>query len=122
MLLEGSNASTVLTWVRPDLDKHLNQIQAQIEHLAQSKIIGDGVENTAEHLLQLKFTFEALVLNGATLVVEEMITVCEELKQQKVRDRKKCVWHNVVRHRGTTLLPGPHAGRQSLPADFVSSF
>jgi chemosensory pili system protein ChpA (sensor histidine kinase/response regulator) len=89
MLLEGSNASTVLTWVRPDLDKHLNQIQAQIEHLAQSKIIGDGVENTAEHLLQLKFTFEALVLNGATLVVEEMITVCEELKQQKVRDRKK---------------------------------
>ena len=26
MLLEGSNASTVLTWVRPDLDKHLNAV------------------------------------------------------------------------------------------------
>jgi chemosensory pili system protein ChpA (sensor histidine kinase/response regulator) len=89
MLIEGSNASTVLTWVRPDLDKHLNQVRAQIEHLAQSTIVGDGVEHTAEHLLQLKFTFEALVLQGATLVVEEMVTVCEELKQDNVRDRRK---------------------------------
>ena len=36
MLLEGSNVSTVLTWVRPDLDKHLNQIRTQIEHIANS--------------------------------------------------------------------------------------
>jgi chemosensory pili system protein ChpA (sensor histidine kinase/response regulator) len=89
MLLEGSNASTVLTWVRPDLDKHLTQIRTQIEHIANSPHIGDAVENTAEHLTQLKYTFEALVLQGATLVVEEMITLCDELGRQNVRDRKK---------------------------------
>ncbi len=89
MLLEGSNASTVLTWVRPDLDKHLGLIRAQLEHLGQSHIIGDGIENTANHLEQLKFTFEALVLQGATLVVEEMMVVCEQLKKNKVRDRSK---------------------------------
>lgn len=89
MLLEGSNASTALTWVRPDLDKHLNQVRSQIEHIARSAIVGGGVESTAEHLVQLKFTFEALVLQGATLVVEEMITVCDELQNNTVRDREK---------------------------------
>lgn len=89
MLIEGSNASTVLTWVRPDLDKYLNQVRSQIEHLAESNIIGDGIENMADHLLQLKFTFEALVLQGATLVVEEMIALSEELKEHNVRDTRK---------------------------------
>ena len=89
MLLEGSNASTVLTWVRPDLDKHLNQVRTQIEHIANSTYIGDSVETTAEHLTQLKYTFEALVLQGATLVVEEMITLCNELSRHNVRDRQQ---------------------------------
>ena len=89
MLLEGSNVSTVLTWVRPDLDKHLNQIRTQIEHIANSAHIGDAIETTAEHLLQLKFTFEALMLQGATLVIEEMITVCNELSDHNIRDRQK---------------------------------
>jgi len=89
MLLEGSNVSTVLTWVRPDLDKHMNQIRSQIEHIANAAYIGDSVETTAEHLLQLKFTFEALMLKGATLVAEEMITVCDELQKSNIRDRRK---------------------------------
>jgi chemosensory pili system protein ChpA (sensor histidine kinase/response regulator) len=89
MLLQGSNVSTVLTWVRPDLDKHLTQIRTQIEHIANSAHIGDAIENTSEHLLQLKYTFEALMLQGATLVVEEMIKVCDELSQQNIRDRQK---------------------------------
>ncbi len=89
MLLEGSNVSTVLTWVRPDLDKHLNQIRTQIESIASAAHIGDAVENTAKHLLQLKFTFEALMLKGATLVAEEMIAVCDELMQYNIRDRRK---------------------------------
>ena len=89
MLQEGSNASTALTWVRPDLDKHLNQVRSQIEHIARSAIVGGGVESTSEHLVQLKFTFEALVLQGATLVVEEMITVCDGLQNNTIRDREK---------------------------------
>jgi len=89
MLLEGSNASTVLTWVRPDLDKHLNQIRSQIEHIASSTHLGDAVENTAERLLQLRCTFELLMLQGATMVVEEMIKVCDELKGSNIRDRQK---------------------------------
>ena len=89
MLLDGSNVSTVLTWVRPDLDKHLTQIRTQIEHIANSPHLGDAVESTAEHLVQLKYTFEALMLQGAMLVVEEMITVCDELQQSNIRDRQK---------------------------------
>jgi len=89
MLVGGSNASTVLSWVRPDLDKHLDQIRTQIEHIAGTAHIGEGVDNTTRHLTQLKFTFEALVLQGATLVVEEMITLCNEIKSQNVRDKKK---------------------------------
>jgi chemosensory pili system protein ChpA (sensor histidine kinase/response regulator) len=89
MLLEGSNVSTALTWVRPDLDKHLDQIRTKIEHIASSAHIGDGIERTSEHLVQLKYTFEALVLQGATLVVDEMITVCDELLRCSVRDRQK---------------------------------
>jgi len=89
MLLDGSNASTVLTWVRPDLDKHLDQIRTQLEHIASSTYIGDAVDNTAEHLTQLKYTFEALVMQGATMVVEEMITLCDELTRHNVRDRQQ---------------------------------
>jgi len=89
MLLDGSNVSTVLNWVRPDLDKHLDQIRNQIEHIAGSTHIDDGIETTATHLTQLKYTFEALVLQGATLVVDEMITVCSELKRNNVRDNQK---------------------------------
>ena len=92
MLLEGSNVSTVLTWVRPDLDKHLNQIRTQVEHIANTANTansGDAVKNTAEHLLQLKYTFEALMLQGATLVMEEMITVCDELRDCNVREPQK---------------------------------
>ena len=91
MLLQGSNASTVLTWVRPDLDKHLNQIRTQIEHIASSDNVGAGVSNAADNLTQLKYTFEALVLQGATLVVEEMISVCDELKRSNINDRDKAV-------------------------------
>ena len=89
MLQQGSNASTVLTWVRPDLDKHLTQIRTQIEHIAGSTHVGDGIASTADNLTQLKYTFEALVLQGATLVVEEMITVCEELSRFNIKDRDK---------------------------------
>ncbi len=89
MLLDASNVSTTLTWVRPDLDKHLTQIRTQLEHIASSAYIGDALENTTEHLIQLKYTFEALVLQGATLVVEEMITVCDELQRHNIRDRQK---------------------------------
>ena len=86
MLLEGSNASTALTWVRPDLDKHLNQIRTQIEDIANSNHPGDGVANAARNLSQLKYTFEALVLQGATLVIDEMIALCDALKRETVRD------------------------------------
>ncbi len=89
MLLQGSNASTALTWVRPDLDKHLTQIRNQIEHIASSAHIGDGVANAANNLTQLKYTFETLVLKGATLVVEEMITVCDELKHARIKNPEK---------------------------------
>jgi len=88
MLQQVSNASTVLTWVRPDLDKHLEQIRTQIDHIANSQHIGDGVKNTSGHLRQLRYTFEALMLQGATLVFEEMIRVCDELERFNIHDRQ----------------------------------
>lgn len=91
MLLAESNASTVLTWVRPDLDKHLDQIRLQFEHIADSKYSGGEVANAASNLTQLKYTFEALVLRGATLVAEEMITLCDALERDNVRDPEKAI-------------------------------
>ena len=89
MLLQESNASTMLTWVRPDLDKHLSQIRTQIEHIASISNVGDGVVGTTENLTQLKFTFEALVLHGACKLVGEMITLCNRLRTGSVRDPEK---------------------------------
>jgi len=83
MLLEASSASTVLTWVRPDLDKHLDQIRNQIEHVSSSTHSGDGIDNILTNLSTLKYTFKALVLQGATLVVEEMIVACTKLKARE---------------------------------------
>jgi len=84
-----SNASTVLTWVRPDLDKHLNQIRIQIEHVAGNSHLGAGVAGVADNLTQLKLTFETLVLQGASILVGEMITLCEKLRNGHVRDPEK---------------------------------
>lgn len=89
MLLEESNASTVLTWVRPDLDKHLNQIRTQIESIAGSNNTDDGIASTSESLTQLQYTFEALVLQGASKLVGEMNTLCEKLRNGHVRDNSK---------------------------------
>ena len=88
MLLQSSNARTILTWVRLDLDKHLNQVRTQIEHAANSDHTDNGLEETARHLTQLKYTFDTMVLPGAALVVTEMITVCEKIDHDKVRDRQ----------------------------------
>ena len=89
MLLQESNASTMLTWVRPDLDKHLDQIRTQIEHIASISHIGDGVDSAAENLTQLKFTFDTLVLYGASKLVSEMITLCDRLRNGHIRDSGK---------------------------------
>ena len=89
MLVQESNASTMLTWVRPDLDKHLDQIRTQIEHIASINHVGDGVDNAAEKLIQLKFTFDTLVLHGASKLVGEMITLCDRLRNGHVRDPGK---------------------------------
>jgi len=88
MLLQSSNARTILTWVRLDLDKHLNQVRTQIEHAANSDHTDNGLEETARHLTQLKYTFDTMVLPGAALVVTEMITVCEKIDHDKVRKRQ----------------------------------
>ena len=89
MLFQESNASTMLTWVRTDLDKHLDQVRTQIEHIASINHIGDGVDSTADNLTQLKYTFDTLLLQGASKLTDEMITLCERLRNGRVRDQGK---------------------------------
>jgi len=88
MILEGSNPSTALGWVREDLDRLLEQIRLQLENAASNPNAGmQAIVNTASNIEHLKLTLEALVLNGAVLVLDEMLKLCDGLRHYHVDNR-----------------------------------
>ena len=88
MILESSSPSTALAWVREDLDRLLEQIRLQLDNVAINPNAGkEVIGNTARHIEHLKLTFEALVLNGAALVLDEMITLCDKIRHYRVDKR-----------------------------------
>jgi chemosensory pili system protein ChpA (sensor histidine kinase/response regulator) len=90
MISEGSNSSTTLRWVREDLDKHVDQVRLQVENVAGNPKAGnDAITETASHIEFLKFTFETLSLNGASMVAEEMMALCDRIKHHRVDSKEK---------------------------------
>ncbi|MFT5139772.1 MAG: chemosensory pili system protein ChpA (sensor histidine kinase/response regulator) [Lysobacterales bacterium] len=89
MIIEGSNSSTALRWVREDLDKHVDQVRSQVENVARNpNVSNEAIGETASHIEFLKFTFEALTLNGAAMVADEMMTLCDRIKHYRVDSKQ----------------------------------
>ncbi len=117
MIIEGSNSSTTLRWVREDLDKRIDQARLQIENIASNPNAGnEAITETAETIEFLKLTFEALVLNGAAMVAEEMITLCDRIKHYRVDNKTRAY---AVLMDALVVIPAYldrlQAGHQDLP-------
>jgi chemosensory pili system protein ChpA (sensor histidine kinase/response regulator) len=76
----------------------------------------EAISEVADKVEFLKLTFDALVLNGASMVAEEMITLCEQLKQYKV-EKKEAAYSAMMDV--VVVLPAyldrMQAGHQDLP-------
>ena len=71
-----AQAGTLLAWVREDLDRHLEQIRLQTEHLAGApEFTSEAMETLQRNLENLRLTLEALMLDGPAQVVGEMHAV-----------------------------------------------
>ena len=87
MMLEGSNQSTALGWVREDLDKHIDRIRQQVELVAAEAQGTNALVSARDNLRQLKFTFDALMLNGASGVLEEMAMDGAQMREVEIARR-----------------------------------
>jgi chemosensory pili system protein ChpA (sensor histidine kinase/response regulator) len=90
MTARASHHGTMLSWVREDLDRHMDQTRLQIEHLAGVPAVSkEAILETAGKLDQLRLTLETLALPGAGLVATEMMALCERLGKHRVDNRDK---------------------------------
>ena len=83
---------TALSWIREDLDKQMNKVRLQVENIARNPLAGGAALAAAnDDILQLKLTFETLVLNGAEQVMEEMYRLCSQLLEDENADRQQAL-------------------------------
>jgi len=75
MMLEGSNASVAIRWVRQDLDEALEVIRDNLEYYAEDPQQRDSLKTVQEKLEQLNLTFLTMQQHGASLLTDEMIAV-----------------------------------------------
>ena len=87
-----AGTGTALGWVRDDLDRYLSQVRMQVENIASNPMAGaEAINGASANIDQLRLTFEALVLSGAAQVMEEMIALCERIRDQEVEDREQAL-------------------------------
>ncbi len=90
MIIEGSNSSTAFRWVREDIDKHLCRVRLQVENVANNpNANNEAIAETSNSIEFLKLTFEALVMNGAAMVTDEMMTLCDRIMHYRVDSKGK---------------------------------
>jgi len=75
MMLEGSNASVAIRWVRQDLDEALEVIRDNLEYYAEDPQQRDSLKMVQEKLEQLNLTFLTMQQHGASLLTDEMVAV-----------------------------------------------
>ena len=75
MMLEGSNSSSAISWVRDDLDDCLATIRESLEAFAEDLSVRDPLRSVQEELERLNLTFLTMEQEGAALLTDEMIAV-----------------------------------------------
>ncbi len=75
MMLEGTNASVAIRWVRQDLDDALEVIRDNLEEYAEDPQQRDSLKIVQEKLEELNLTFQTMEQHGASLLTDEMIAV-----------------------------------------------
>jgi chemosensory pili system protein ChpA (sensor histidine kinase/response regulator) len=75
MMLEGSNVSAAIRWVREDLDESLDNIRSKLEAYAGDPTQRDPLLAVQEELERLNLTFQTMQQQGAGILTDEMIAV-----------------------------------------------
>jgi len=75
MMLEGSNSSSAIAWVREDLNDCLATIRENLEIFADDTSQRDPLRIVQEELERLNLTFLTMDQEGATILTDEMIAV-----------------------------------------------
>ena len=75
MMLEGTNASSAIRWVRQDLDEALQSVRDNLEAFAANRSDRAPLKAVQESLEQLNLTFLTMAQRGASILTDEMIAV-----------------------------------------------
>jgi hypothetical protein len=75
MMLEGSNSSSAIGWVREDLDQCLEKVRENLESFAEDTSQREPLMAVQEELEQLNLTFLTMEQRGAGILTDEMIAV-----------------------------------------------
>ena len=86
MMLEGTNSSTAISWVREDLDDCLTRVRENLELFANDTSKRKALSEVQECLEQLHLTFNTMGQVGASMLTDEMIA--KEAKKAEREARK----------------------------------
>jgi chemosensory pili system protein ChpA (sensor histidine kinase/response regulator) len=75
MMLEGSNQSAAIGWVREDLDERLDAIRKNLEAFAEDPAQNDALSSVQQELERLNLTFHTMAQQGARILTDEMMAV-----------------------------------------------
>jgi chemosensory pili system protein ChpA (sensor histidine kinase/response regulator) len=75
MMLEGSNSSSAISWVREDLDECLQNVRDNLEAFAEDTSLREPLLAVQEELERLNLTFMTMRQMGAGILTDEMIAV-----------------------------------------------
>ncbi|MEE4218356.1 MAG: Hpt domain-containing protein [Xanthomonadales bacterium] len=75
-MLEGSNSSPAIGWVREDLDDCLEIVRDNLEEFADDTSRIAPLQFVHEQLERLNLTFMTMEQQGASILTDEMIAVC----------------------------------------------
>lgn len=75
MMLESTNASVAVRWIRQDLDEVLEVIRDNLEDYAEDPQQRDALKTVQDRLEQLNLTFQTMGQHGASMLTDEMIAV-----------------------------------------------
>ena len=75
MMLEGSNSSSAIAWVREDLDNCLDTIRENLETYAEDTSQRDPLRTVQDELERLNLTFLTMEQEGVSILTDEMIAV-----------------------------------------------